>query len=156
MKQLKTWLLHHSLQLSKSKRKKLKKKMKELEAKEKEGEGEDDKEQAEDAEMDISEEVRSKPDMPKDDGDVEMMEPIDEEKDDADSSSSGETGLPLVAREKFRYCENCNKKIDSRIQLCAGCKKVAYCNYRCQKASWKVHKKVCAYALRKDGKESTG
>ena len=25
--------------------------------------------------------------------------------------------------------------------VCAGCKKVAYCNYRCEKAHWKQHKK---------------
>ena len=32
--------------------------------------------------------------------------------------------------------------------MCAGCKKVAYCNYRCQKAHWKQHKKTCSYALK--------
>ena len=93
--------------------------------------------------LDPDEIVHSKHDQP-----PEMME------DDEDSSD--ESRSHTVAREKFKYCENCGQEITSRILLCAGCKKVAYCNYRCQKASWKVHKKTCSYALRKDGKESTG
>lgn len=50
-----------------------------------------------------------------------------------------------TARDKFRRCENCEQEILERIQLCAGCKKVAYCNIRCQKAHWKQHKKSCTY-----------
>jgi hypothetical protein len=70
----------------------------------------------------------------------------------SDSSNEGSA----TARKKLRYCDNCGAEILTRVQACAGCKKVAYCNFRCQKASWKVHKKTCSYALRKDGKESTG
>ena len=51
-----------------------------------------------------------------------------------------------TARDKFRKCENCNQEILERIQLCAGCKKVAYCNLQCQKTHWKQHKKTCSYA----------
>ena len=61
-----------------------------------------------------------------------------------------------TARDKFRACENCDTEIVDRILVCAGCKKVAYCNYRCQKAHWKQHKKTCSYALKKDNKERTG
>lgn len=50
-----------------------------------------------------------------------------------------------TARDKFRRCENCEQEILERIQLCAGCKKVAYCNIRCQKSHWKQHKKSCTY-----------
>ena len=50
-----------------------------------------------------------------------------------------------TARDKFRRCENCEQEIADRIQLCSGCKKVAYCNNHCQKAHWKQHKKTCTY-----------
>ena len=53
-----------------------------------------------------------------------------------------------TGRDKFRACENCNMEIADRILVCAGCKKVAYCNYRCQKAHWKQHKKTCLYAFK--------
>ena len=61
-----------------------------------------------------------------------------------------------TARDKFRACENCNTEIVDRISMCAGCKKVAYCNYWCRKAHWKQHKKTCLYTLKKDNKERTG
>lgn len=61
-----------------------------------------------------------------------------------------------TARDKFKTCENCVQVITDRILVCAGCKKVAYCNYRCQKAHWKMHKKSCSYALKKDAKDRTG
>ena len=95
------------------------------------------------------------PDYPQvDDADVEMES---EGKDGDDSVSSEEDSRAhVIARERFQCCDSCGNKIATRILLCAGCKKVAYCNFRCQKASWKVHKKVCSYALRKGGKESTG
>ncbi len=91
-----------------------------------------------------------------------------EEAGEEQSASSGEsdgdsTGLEgdasrskKTARDKFKTCENCQLVINERIQVCAGCKKVAYCNYRCQKAHWKVHKKTCSYALKKDAKDRTG
>ena len=61
-----------------------------------------------------------------------------------------------TARDKFKSCENCDMEIVDRILVCAGCKKVAYCNYRCQKAHWKKHKKTCSYALKKEAKDRTG
>ena len=33
---------------------------------------------------------------------------------------------------------------DSRMQLCARCRKARYCSPVCQRAHWKTHKKVCA------------
>ena len=57
-----------------------------------------------------------------------------------------------TARDKFRSCENCREDIRDRIQLCSGCKKVAYCNSQCQKSHWKIHKKTCTYALKKGEK----
>ena len=70
---------------------------------------------------------------------------------DADAKASKKT-----ARTKFRTCDNCSTEIIERILVCAGCKKVAYCNYRCQKANWKAHKKTCSYALKKEAKDRTG
>lgn len=96
---------------------------------------------------DPSEEVRSKLDYPKRTADME---------DTREEHSNEESRSRVIARSKFKNCDNCGEEIVSRILVCAGCKKVAYCNFRCQKASWKVHKKTCSYALRKDGKESTG
>jgi len=155
------------VQFSKSKRKKLKKKMKEQEAaRERENERElDQKEQADKvspdalADKDSPDALADKdsPDAPAD----TKVDPAEEDKDvemkdlEEDKEESGARG-PKIAREKFKFCDNCGKQIETRILLCAGCKKAAYCNYGCQKAKWKVHKKVCAYALRKDGKESTG
>lgn len=76
--------------------------------------------------------------------------------EESGSDSSEESHLSAAARNKLKFCDNCGQEILTRVQACAGCKRVAYCNFRCQKASWKVHKKTCSYALRKDGKESTG
>ena len=72
------------------------------------------------------------------------------------SDSSEDAHMSTASRKKPRFCDNCGAEILTKVQACAGCKKVAYCNFRCQKASWKEHKKTCSYALRKDGKESTG
>ena len=55
----------------------------------------------------------------------------------------------VTARDRFKTCAGCSQEIKDRIQLCAGCKKVAYCNPACQKANWKIHKKTCAYAVKK-------
>lgn len=57
--------------------------------------------------------------------------------------------LRKTARDKFQHCDNCGEEIADRIQLCSGCKKVAYCNNHCQKAHWKHHKKTCAYHVQK-------
>lgn len=76
--------------------------------------------------------------------------------DEESDSESESPQLSSAARNRLKFCDNCGQEILTRVQACAGCKKVAYCNFRCQKASWKVHKKTCSYALRKDGKESTG
>ena len=70
-------------------------------------------------------------------------------------SSDGKCRRVIRARDKFPCCNSCSKNIVGRILVCAGCRKVAYCHFECQKASWVVHKKVCSYALKKGGKEST-
>jgi len=45
-------------------------------------------------------------------------------------------------------CANCKKTAaDANLQslkACAKCKTTQYCNRECQKADWKIHKKVCA------------
>ena len=82
-----------------------------------------------------------------------IMEQNEEEASQEEDSSKPN---PPPSKSKLKYCDNCGNELLTRIQVCAGCKKVAYCNFRCQKASWKMHKKTCSYALRKDGKESTG
>eukprot|EP00579_Thalassiosira_antarctica_P009274 CAMPEP_0201880494 /NCGR_PEP_ID=MMETSP0902-20130614/11057_1 /ASSEMBLY_ACC=CAM_ASM_000551 /TAXON_ID=420261 /ORGANISM="Thalassiosira antarctica, Strain CCMP982" /LENGTH=310 /DNA_ID=CAMNT_0048408505 /DNA_START=342 /DNA_END=1274 /DNA_ORIENTATION=+ len=42
-------------------------------------------------------------------------------------------------------CGNCNKQETAlgEFKLCQRCNKVAYCGRKCQKTSWKGHKKVC-------------
>ena len=57
-----------------------------------------------------------------------------------------------TARDKFRRCEHCDQEIVERIQLCSGCKKVAYCDLNCQRLHWKQHKKTCSYTQKKDKK----
>ena len=73
--------------------------------------------------------------------------------DDIDESLEGENSANgkarMTARDRFKTCANCNTLIKDRIQLCSGCKKVAYCNSMCQKANWKTHKKTCTYAAKK-------
>lgn len=130
--------------------------MKELEAKERESEAKEEMEEPKNLKADEAEAIEdSKPSSSsKDEG--EAVTPVEDNSKEADSSSSSDSHGPMIARKKFKFCDNCGKSIETRIQLCSGCKRVAYCNYACQKAKWKVHKKVCAYALRKDGKESTG
>lgn len=170
-------------QISKAKRKKLKKKMKQLANQENGaaavGGGEDGDEGAMptaaaldepmvtvpdedtlmlDPNMEEEEEVRSKLDHTS-----STTRPIPPPADLTPSNPQGEGGEEKVnahksssSKSKPKYCDNCGKELLTRVQVCAGCKKVAYCNFRCQKASWKIHKKTCSYALRKDGKESTG
>ena len=65
--------------------------------------------------------------------------------DSSSASADSKTKSRKTARDKFRRCENCDQDILERIQLCSGCKKVAYCNIRCQKSHWKQHKKTCSY-----------
>ena len=133
--------------------------MKEIESKRKNGEDEVGNEQkaiSDDPVTDPSEEVHRKEDNPHtSDADV-AMEPVDKDRSDVLSSSERKSRGVVLARDKFTCCNSCSKSIVGRILVCAGCKEVAYCNFKCQKASWKVHKKVCSYALRKGGKESTG
>jgi len=43
-------------------------------------------------------------------------------------------------KERSR-CAQC-KKYDAE-KVCAGCKKVRYCNFDCQKKNWKYHKEFC-------------
>ena len=40
------------------------------------------------------------------------------------------------------YCDFCTAS-KCKLSACSRCKKVFYCNKRCQKAAWKKHKLVC-------------
>ena len=84
------------------------------------------------------------------------VRPIDDIDLDDSSVVTSDSKPRKTARDKFKTCENCGSEIVERILVCAGCKKVAYCNFRCQKANWKLHKKTCSYALKKDVKDCTG
>ncbi len=64
-----------------------------------------------------------------------------------DNGANGKSRM--TARDRFKNCAHCNTVIKDRIQLCSGCKKVAYCNSVCQKANWKTHKKTCTYTAKK-------
>ncbi|KAK6006796.1 hypothetical protein QM012_005804 [Aureobasidium pullulans] len=39
-------------------------------------------------------------------------------------------------------CDNCGT-VKPNLKVCSRCEKVKYCNHACQKAAWKIHKKVC-------------
>ena len=84
------------------------------------------------------------------------LEYVDGSLEAVDESLEAKPAGKKTARDKFKSCENCDMEIVDRILVCAGCKKVAYCNYRCQKAHWKRHKKTCSYALKKEAKDRTG
>ncbi len=106
---------------------------------------------------DKAEEAQTKPDpSPLEAGLPHSGVELSEETQEGGVAGEGDPPMPHTPPKKSKYCDNCGNELLTRIQVCAGCKKVAYCNFRCQKASWKVHKKTCSYALRKDGKESTG
>lgn len=68
----------------------------------------------------------------------------------ASDAASKTSQSRVVAREKFRSCENCGSMIEERILVCSGCKKVAYCDRKCQKANWKAHKKTCSHKANKE------
>ena len=92
---------------------------------------------------------------------VSVTPPKVEKNDNGEDSSKDESKVTesskgrVTARSKFKTCENCGIEIVDRIQVCSSCKKVAYCNYRCQKTHWKVHKKACSYT-KKNGQDRTG
>ena len=60
----------------------------------------------------------------------------------------------MTFRDKFNTCSYCESTIEDRIRICSGCRKVCYCDSKCQKSHWKMHKKQCIYALSKD--QTTG
>ncbi len=60
----------------------------------------------------------------------------------------------MTFRDKFSTCSYCESTIEDHIRICSGCRKVCYCNSKCQKSHWKMHKKQCIYALSKD--QTTG
>ena len=71
-----------------------------------------------------------------------------------DSLEQQDVRLKKTARDKFRFCGNCDKPVMKKILVCAGCKKVCYCDMTCQKSHWKKHKMLCDYVRNK--KELTG
>ena len=69
---------------------------------------------------------------------------------DSAPAKTSQSKVHVVAREKFRFCENCGSEIEDKILVCSSCKKVAYCNRQCQKAHWKAHKKTCSHKVNKE------
>ena len=63
----------------------------------------------------------------------------------SDDLAAKQSQSKMAAREKFRSCDNCSQVIEERILVCSSCKRVAYCNRKCQKAHWKSHKKTCSH-----------
>ena len=43
----------------------------------------------------------------------------------------------------IEVCQNCGKGGKVALLQCSRCKKAKYCNRKCQKENWKVHKKNC-------------
>ena len=46
------------------------------------------------------------------------------------------------AKEQNKHCENCLQTTSS-LKVCSGCQLVKYCSTECQKAHWKIHKRLC-------------
>lgn len=53
----------------------------------------------------------------------------------------------------FIICRGCNNKLEEggvfKGKRCSGCKKVTYCNEKCQKDDWRRHKKECKLIAKK-------
>ncbi len=45
--------------------------------------------------------------------------------------------------EEKSTCEACEKRKFLKMKFCTRCRKVRYCDKKCQKGHWKEHKKVC-------------
>ena len=43
-----------------------------------------------------------------------------------------------------RTCDNCGKRSKTKLQTCARCEGVSYCNAKCQKEHWKEHRNTCS------------
>lgn len=64
------------------------------------------------------------------------------------------TKIPIVDRSFtlddippiFSYCENC-KLFSTELSRCKRCYSVCYCNEKCQKADWKIHKNICGKSI---------
>ena len=80
--------------------------------------------------------------------DVDMQKVMDYVLRESDKLAA--LGIAPYAADKGKAdkksCAGCEKKEEFRgdFNLCARCKKVAYCGKECQKAHWKTHKQRCA------------
>lgn len=59
--------------------------------------------------------------------------------------SDAELKIRLVHSRWYNpLCHNCHYKTDVRkLKRCKGCKLVWYCDEKCQKENWKLHKPLC-------------
>ena len=55
----------------------------------------------------------------------------------------GSIAKPAEGARNLRACGHCQKEGEG-FSRCAGCRVVAYCSRKCQKAAWKIHKLCCA------------
>ncbi len=43
----------------------------------------------------------------------------------------------------LKHCQECQKD-EGELFHCSSCKKVYYCNVKCQRKHWKIHKLSCS------------
>ena len=54
-----------------------------------------------------------------------------------------DTGCNEMSENNKKICLNCNHTIYKKIKMCSHCKMAIYCNKKCQKRHWLIHKLDC-------------